>query len=55
MATYEIVHGPGDTELVTADSVEHDAEQGMFYLKNEQGQTVAWIPILGGRGIRLQQ
>lgn len=55
MNTYEIVHGPDDTETIPAASVEHDPEQGMFYLKDDTGQTVAWIPSLGVRSIRLQQ
>ena len=55
MATYEIVHGPDDMDTVTADSVEYDPGDSMFYFKNDAGQTVAWAPQLGVRSIRLQQ
>lgn len=55
MATYEIIHGPADSDTVTADSVTYDQGEDMFYLKNEKGQTVAWVPGLSIRCILLQQ
>lgn len=52
MAAYCIFYDSGETEIIPAESVEYEHGDGMFNMKDADGQLCAWVPAINVRSVR---
>jgi hypothetical protein len=51
MTTHRIRFDDGSTELIEAASVEYDYDESVFRFRDEEGQTITWVPSLNVRSV----